>query len=78
MLRNVNNQGGQKFDTCGLTSSKQTQWQPKLSFYYVATLTNLLGHMRHTSLHVADNETQLYVAQLDADTDPSEPYVGLV
>jgi len=66
MLRNVNDRGGAKFDTCGLTSSKQTQWQPKLSWYYVSTLTQLLGHMRHTT-STLDNATKLYTAQFDAD-----------
>lgn len=74
MLRNVNDRGGGKFETCGLTSSKDTQWQPKLSWYYVATLTNVLGHMRHTESTV-DNTTKLHVARFDAD--PSVTSAGL-
>lgn len=69
MLRNVNDRGGTKFETCGLTSSKQTQWQPKLSFYWVSTITNLLGHMQIVN-HTIDNTSKLYVAEFAAaDTD---------
>eukprot|EP01047_Picozoa_sp_COSAG01_P033425 COSAG01_NODE_2460_length_7655_cov_15.411858_2_plen_285_part_00 len=67
MLRNVNDDGGGKFETCGLTSSKQTQWKPRLSFYYVATVLSLLGHTRLSHLK---EESDLYVGYFDAD--PSE------
>ena len=66
MLRNVNDRGGTKFETCGLTSSKQTQWKPKLSFYFVYTVTSLLGHMRLSS-HTIDNSTRTYTAGFKAD-----------
>ena len=66
MLRNVNDHGGQKFDTCGLTSAKSSQWKPKISWYFVSTLTSLLGHMRHSS-STLDNSTKLYVAKFEAD-----------
>lgn len=65
MLRNVNDKGGTKFETCGLTSSKQTQWQPKLSFYWVSTITNLLGHMQIVN-HTIDNSSKLYIVEFAA------------
>lgn len=72
MLRNVNDKGGTKFETCGLTSSKQTQWKPKLSFYYISTVTNLLGQMRIVG-HTVDNATKLYTAEFKVSTtSPSE------
>lgn len=77
MLRNVNDKGGTKFETCGLTSSKQTQWQPKLSFYWVSTITNLLGHMQIVN-HTIDTSNKLYIAEFaTADTDETATMAAL-
>ena len=66
MLRNVNDKGGGKFETCGLTSSKATQWQPKLSFYYTATILSLLGHTRFSKLNRGADD--VYIAEFDSDS----------
>ena len=66
MLRNVNDKGGGKFETCGLTSAKSSQWQPKLSFYYTSTLLSLLGHTRFSTMKQGADGA--YIAQFDADS----------
>jgi hypothetical protein len=112
MLRNVNDKGGGKFETCGLTSwaqrfdlwcspfwlrftyvtpvlvtqywgskrsgrSKFTQWQPKLSFYYTATILSLLGHTRFSGMTTRGGDDDMsgdhdvYIAQFEADSDDS-------
>lgn len=45
MLRNVDDESGGVYSTSGLTSSKETGWEPKISWYYVYTLKNRLENM---------------------------------
>ena len=74
MLRNVNDRGGTKFETCGLTSAKPV-WNPKLSFYAVSTTTALLGHMRIAG-HTIDNSTKTYTAEFKADANAAAQSQG--
>eukprot|EP01052_Picozoa_sp_SAG31_P045650 SAG31_NODE_8420_length_1455_cov_1.543510_1_plen_272_part_10 len=46
MLADVQDDSSGKFSTSGLTTSKTSSYQPKKSWYMVATMTNLLRHMR--------------------------------
>src|SRR5690606_12253905 len=46
MLRDVDPESPIKYATSGLTSDKNTNWQPKTSWYYVYTLKNILKNMR--------------------------------
>lgn len=46
MLRDVDPESPIKYATSGLTSDKNTNWQPKTSWYYVYTLRNILKNMR--------------------------------
>ncbi len=45
MLRDVKSDGGGVFETCGLVTEKG-KWEPKPSWYYVATLKHHLANMR--------------------------------
>ena len=46
MLRDVKSDGGGVFETCGLVTEKG-KWEPKPSWYYVATLKHHLTGMRY-------------------------------
>ncbi len=47
MLRDVKSDGGGVFETCGLVTEKG-KWEPKPSWYYIATLKHHLTGMRYT------------------------------
>lgn len=48
MLRDVNLEDSTKFSSSGVTSSKATGHKPRQSWYYVATLRNVLNGLRFT------------------------------
>jgi hypothetical protein len=50
MLRDVQNNGSQAFNTCGLVNQKN-DWTPKPSWYSTYTLKNVLTRMHFTGIH---------------------------
>lgn len=49
MLRDVDPTLATKYATSGLTSSKESGWQPKISWFYIYTLKNVLKNMQYVN-----------------------------
>ena len=55
MLRDVKDNDPSLYNTCGITSSKQSGWQPKPAWYYLKTLAEVLKGMRFEQAMPTDN-----------------------
>lgn len=74
MLRDVNAENTVKFDSSGLTSEKRNRHQPKRSWYYVATLRNILSGTRFDrELASGDDRVRIYRFRSDEAT-PRDVY----
>lgn len=69
MLRDVDPNSTTQYDTSGLTSSMQTGWVPKTSWYYVYTLKNRLGNMRYLGEAASGNANVKIYKFKDASTN---------
>eukprot|EP00039_Didymoeca_costata_P008781 m.116386 g.116386 ORF g.116386 m.116386 type:complete len:798 (-) comp14229_c0_seq11:91-2484(-) len=74
MLRNVADNGYGRFATSGLTSQKGT-WNPKASWYYVSTLTSLLGNLTFCNIVDMGSPIYVYVFSSQPKTCKADAYV---
>ncbi len=77
MLRDVKDNDPSLYNTCGITSSKQSGWQPKPAWYYLKTLAETLKGMRFEhSVATSDPEVMIYkFVQEDSSKSPTAAYV---
>ncbi|MBY0426823.1 MAG: hypothetical protein K2Q22_14400, partial [Cytophagales bacterium] len=62
MLRNVRDDGGQQFQTCGLTSSEPTHHIPKPSWYFVSSTKKILTNSHfHKDMSVSRVRVYSYI-----------------
>ncbi|MFD0671977.1 discoidin domain-containing protein, partial [Cohnella sp. GCM10027633] len=74
MLRDVDAASATRFDSSGLTGSKNTNWAPKISWYYVYTLKNQLAGMRYASeLDSGNDDVKIY--KYGNDSNSKDVYV---
>ena len=73
MLRDVADNGGGVFQTCGLVSSKESGWQPKPSWYYVYAMKNRLTGMKYTGEIDAGNPN-VWIYEFTHTTNGSKAY----
>jgi len=65
-----------RFMTSGLTSSKATQWQPKLSWYFVSTFKYATAGMRYQSTLVDADGVSLASFTAATETTSSTTRAG--
>lgn len=73
MLRDVADNGGGVFQTCGLVSSKESGWQPKPSWWYVYTMKNHLTGMRY-SREIPSGNNNVWIYEFEHTTNGSKAY----
>ena len=77
MLRDVKDGDPTLYNTCGITSSKQSGWQPKPAWYYLKTLSSVLkGMCFEQSLISNESEviTYKFTRQDDVSGQPTTAY----
>jgi hypothetical protein len=74
MLRDVNASDATQFSSSGLTSSKETGWKPKPSWFYVHTLHDRLAGMRFGG-ELPSGNTKVKVYRFASVTKPGGAYV---
>ena len=74
MLRDVNAADATQFSSSGLTSSKDTGWVPKASWYYVHTLRDRLAGMRFAGERPS-GDANVKIYQFQSAAGPGGAYV---
>jgi len=72
MLRDTKSEGGGVFETCGLVTEKG-RWEPKPSWFYMATLKHHLSNMRYAG-EVASGRADVRIYRFDAQTGSGRVY----
>lgn len=74
MLKNANDWSSEKYATSGLVHSDQSQWQPKVSWYYIYTLKNRLGDYSFQR-EMNPESTQIKIYKFSTENQHTAAYV---